>query len=108
MPDVAAILSDLEHRERVPLAGLSRQLGVSKNTQHYAVAQGLLKPVRAPIPGTPGHPYVIGQEDASRLLLATVLAVAAGVAIAVILRGLVGAGVPGPAAAAMARSLRPG
>jgi hypothetical protein len=94
----AAILRDLEQAEaeRIKLADLSRRIGWDKASQSHAVTEGLLDARRL---GGPGNPYGITRDDAITLLLAALLAVAAGVAIAAMLRGLKAQGVTGDLAA---------
>jgi hypothetical protein len=97
--DAASILRDIERAdqaEAVRLADLSRRIGWDKSSQSHAVHEGLLEAFRL---GGQGNAYGITRDDAMNLLLAAVLAVAAGVAIASMLRGLKSAGVTGQLAA---------
>jgi hypothetical protein len=105
--DVAAILRDLERAEaeRVQLADLSRRIGWSYAQQSKAISSGALEAERDL--SDRRHPYLITRDEATTLLLAAVLALAAGVAIAAMLRGVKGAGLVGPAAAAALRSAVP-
>jgi hypothetical protein len=92
--DAAAILRDIDQAEaeRVRLADLSRAIGWSRAQQSKAIAAGLLEAE----PGSgPGHPYTVSKDEARTLLLAAILAIAAGVAIAIMLRGVKGAGLSG-------------
>jgi hypothetical protein len=104
--DAAAILRDIEQAEaeRVRLADLSRRIGWDKSLQSRALAEGLLEAERSP---GRGHPYTITRDDAVTLLLAAVLAFAAGVAIASMLRGLKAQGVTGDLAADVLRTTSP-
>jgi hypothetical protein len=94
-----AIFRDLEQAEaeRVKLADLSRTIGWDRASQSHAIREGLLDAKQAR-PG-PGNPYSVTRDDAITLLLAALLAVAAGVAIAAMLRGLKAQGVTGDLAA---------
>ena len=104
--DAAAILRDLEQAdaERVPLVKIARPIGWDASSQSHAIAEGLLDARRL---GGRGNPYGITRDDAITLLLAAVLAVAAGIAIAAALRGLKGAGVTGQLAADVLRATVP-
>jgi hypothetical protein len=97
--DAAGILRDLEHEqaEAVRLADLSRRIGWSYAQQSKAISTGVLEAKR--LEADRRLPYVITHDEAITLLLAAVLAVAAGIAIAAALRGLKGAGVTGQLAA---------
>jgi hypothetical protein len=95
----AGILRDLEQAEadRIQLADLSRRIGWSYAQQSKAISTGALEAER--LETDRRYPYVITQDEALTLLLAAVLAVAAGIAIVAALRGLKGAGVTGQLAA---------
>lgn len=99
----AAILRDLEQAEadRIKLADLSRAIGWDKWSQSQAVNEGLLDARRL---GGQGNPYGITRDDAIMLLLAAVLAFAAGVAIGSMLRGVKGAGMTSDLAAEVLRA----
>lgn len=101
-----AILRDLDRApERVRLADLSPRLGLTPKTQNTVIRAHLLEAEHL---GGRGNPYAISRDEARTLLLAVVLAVAAGVALSVMLRGVKDAGLVGTAAAAALRStLRP-
>lgn len=102
----AAILRDLEQAEaeRIKLADLSRRIGWDKASQSHAVTEGLLDARRL---GGPGNPYGITRDDAFTLLLAALVAVSSGIAVASALRGLKGTGVTGPLAAEVLRKTVP-
>jgi hypothetical protein len=103
----SAILAEIEQAkqaERMRLADLSRALGITPKSQNHLIATGLLDAERL---GGRGNPYAISTDEARTLLLAVVLAVAAGVAISIMLRGVKDAGLVGPAAAAALRSAVP-
>jgi hypothetical protein len=98
--DAAAILRDIEQAEadRLKLADLSRAIGWSRAQQSKAIAAHLIDAE----PGYgPGKPYTVTKDEARTLLFAAVLAIAAGVAIAVMLRGVKGANLPADLAAAV-------
>jgi hypothetical protein len=103
--DAAAILRDIADLDTVPLGELSARLGLSYQQQSRGIRDGLITPTGR-LPG-PGHPYAVDQGEAARLVLATALAFAAGLAVLVILRGLKGAGFTGDLAAATIRQLDP-
>jgi hypothetical protein len=93
----SAILAEIDRAPgRVRLADLSPQLGLTPKIQNTVIREGLLEVDRL---GGRGNPYVISPDEARKLLLAALLAVAAGVALAIMLRGLEGAGVTGKVAA---------
>jgi hypothetical protein len=100
----AAILRDIEQADadRVRLYTISRRIGWDKAEQSRAISAGLLEVQGL---GGRGNPYTVTQDEARTLLLAAVLAAAAGVAIAAMLRGVKGAGLTGPAAAAVVRQI---
>jgi hypothetical protein len=87
----------------VRLRDLSSLIGWTETGQRYAVRTGLLEAEK--VRNAPGQPYRITSDEACTLLLAALLALAAGVAIAVMLRGVKGAGLTGDAAAATIRSM---
>jgi hypothetical protein len=100
----AAILRDIDQAaaERVNLYTISRRIGMGKVEQSKAISAGLLEVQGA---GGRGHPYTVTQDEARTLLLAAVLAAAAAVSVAAMLRGVKGAGLTGPAAAAVIRQI---
>lgn len=95
--NVAAILADIEQREFVPLPVLGAQIGMGSGARKYAISQGLIEANKRP---SRSGGYTVSCDEAATLLLAAVLAIAAGVAIAVMLRGVKGAGMTGAAASA--------
>lgn len=102
--DAAGILRDLEQAEadRIRLADLSRRIGWDRASQSHAITDHLLE-AEQDRPG-PGNPYTVTLDEAFTLLLAAVLACAAGAAIVAMLRGLKGAGVTGGLAAEVLRA----
>jgi hypothetical protein len=100
--DVAAILAELEQGELVRLPEFGPKIGMGEQARKYAIREGL-------IDATPGRcrseGYSVTRDEAVTLLLAAVLAIAAGVAVAVTLRGMKGAGLTGAAAAAALAAL---
>jgi hypothetical protein len=99
--DREAILSEIDQAEQVRLRDLSRQVGWTQTGQKYAIRKGLL----AAEPAERGRAYVVSRDEAYTLLLAALLAFAAGVAIAAMLRALKGAGLEGAAAADAIRNM---
>lgn len=95
--DVAATLAEIEQREFVSLPELGAKIGLGQQARKYAIREGLIEGQQM---GGQGNPYQVTRDEAVTLLFAAVVAFAAGVAIATILRGLKGAGVTGVAAAA--------
>jgi len=100
--DAAGILADLDQAATWRLTELRSRLGVSPDAQNTLIAEGLLEAEH--VPGR-GSPYAITTDEARTLLLAVVLAVAAGVALAIMLRGVKGAGITGDLAAELLRDL---
>jgi hypothetical protein len=92
--DVAAVLAELEGRSVVSLPVLGERIGLDKQARAYAIREGLIETV--PRPGTHGA-YSVTADEARRLVLAAVLAIGAGVALAIMLRGVKGAGLSGEA-----------
>lgn len=92
--DVQAILADIAARARVSLPELGARIGMDEQARAYAVREGLIEtmPERGP-----RNSYMIPPEEARRLLLAAVLAIGAGVALTIMLRGVKGAGLSSPA-----------
>jgi hypothetical protein len=101
--DGPTVLEQLEHDDYVWLREFSERIGWTDQGRRYAVREGLLEAEK--IRNAPGQPYRITSDEACTLLLAALLALAAGVAIAVMLRGVKGAGLTGDAAAAVIRNM---
>ena len=95
--DGKAILSEIGDKQYVRLRDLSPRIGWTGTGQGYAIRTGLLEAEK--VHNAPGQPYRITKDEACTLLLAAMLALAAGVAIAVMLRGCKAAGLTGAAAA---------
>lgn len=100
--DAATILADLDQAATVRLTDLRSRLGFSQDVQNNLITEGLLEAEH--VPGR-GAPYVTSPDEARTLLLAVVLAVAAGVALAIMMRGVKGAGLTGALAAELLRDL---
>jgi hypothetical protein len=100
--DVAAILADIERREFMPLPELGAKIGLGEQARKHAIHEGLIDANKRPsrLGG-----YTVSRDEAITLLLAAALAIAAGVAIATMLRGIKGAGVTGAAAAAALQAM---
>jgi hypothetical protein len=98
MSDSYAPLLDLyRSRERVSLAEVGEAVGMDRSARSRAVKDGSVHPVgRAGL----GGGYVITRDDALLIVVAAMIAVAAGIAVATALRGLAGSGLSGAALAA--------
>ena len=103
--DGRAILEQIERDKWVGLRDFSERIGWTDTGRRYAIREGLLEAEK--VRNAPGQPYRITRDEACTLLFAAMLALAAGVAIAVMLRGVKGAGLTGGAAAAAIRSTTP-
>jgi hypothetical protein len=102
--DGRAILGTIERSGGyVRLPDISQQIGWTRTGRQYAIREGLLEAEQ--VRNARGKPYRLTSDEAATLLLAAMLALAAGVAIAVMLRGVKGAGVTGAAAAAAIRNM---
>lgn len=101
--DGAALLAEIDAADGgVRLVELRPKIGLTRSAQYHVLATELLEvvPGRARRDG-----YVVTQDEARVLLLAALLALAAGIAIATMLRGLKGTGINGDLAAEMIRSM---
>ena len=94
---VAELLADIEGREVVSLPELGARIGMGEQSRKYAIRAGLITPAAPVVNRREG--YKITRDEACTLLLAAALALAAGVAIAVMLRGCKAAGLTGAVAA---------
>lgn len=83
------LLADLPETDVVPLPLIRERIGWSRQAQYNAINQGAICPV-----GKRGKAgcYQVTRDDAVMILVAAALALAAGVAVIVMLRGLRGAG----------------
>lgn len=100
--DAPAILASIDQAATVRLTELRSRLGLTANVQNKLIAGGLLEAEH--LPGR-GAPYVVTRDEAFTLLLGVVLAVFAGVALGVMMRGVKGAGLTGDLAAEVLRGL---
>jgi hypothetical protein len=99
--EVLAAYREREH-ERVPLREVGERVGMDRAARSYAVKQGVIRPAgRAGM----GGGYVVTRDDALLIVVAALVAAAAGIAIVTALRGLVGAGLKGAAAADAIRNM---
>lgn len=103
--DVAALLAEIERHELISLPRLGAQIGLGEQSRKYAIRKGLIETAGPLAVENRYKGYAIKQDEAMTLLLAAALAVAAGVAIAVMLRGVKQAGLTGEAAASALRSI---
>lgn len=96
------LLAEVETMPTVRLVELRPRIGMTPVAQKNAIRTGVLEVV-------PGRGrwegYAISRDEARTLILATALAVAAGLAVAAMLRGLKGAGLVGVLAAEAIRNL---
>lgn len=90
------LLADLPDTEVIPLPLIRERIGWTRDAQWLAVKQGAIRPVEKR--GKAGC-YQVTRDDAVMILLAAALALAAGVAVIVMLRGLQGAGLDASALA---------
>lgn len=100
--DIPAILADIEAREFVSLPALGAKIGMGDQSRKFAIREGLIRP--EPLEYR-GMGYTVKRDEALTLLLAAALAIAAGVAIAVMLRGVKQTGLTGEAAASALRTM---
>jgi hypothetical protein len=101
---VAEVLAEIEAREFVSLPALGKQLGMGEQARKYAIREGLINPEPLDI-SKRYEGYKVNRDEAFTLLLAAALAIAAGVAIAVMLRGVKGSGLTGGAAETVLRTM---
>lgn len=100
--DVAGILADIEAREVVSLPELGAKIGMGEQSRKFAIREGLIEP--EPLTSR-REGYKVNQNEALTLLLAAALALAAGVAIAVMLRGCKATGLTGEVAGTALRNM---
>ena len=100
--DIDATLAEIEECEFVSLPALGERIGMTARARTYAITEGLIE--HAPLTARKAG-YRVTQDEALTILLAAVLAVAAGVAIVVMLRGVKQSGLTGEAAAVTLRSM---
>jgi hypothetical protein len=99
---VAEIIAEIEKREFHSWPRLGEQVGLGEQARKHIVREGLIQPEPL-VKRCEG--YKVNQDEAWKLLLAAALAIAAGVAIAVMLRGIKESGLPASAAQAALRSM---
>ncbi len=93
----AELLADLpEAGEVIPLPAISKRIGWNYVNQHYAINAGMIRPLEK---RGPHGAYQVDREQAVMIMLAASIALACGVAIVVILRGMQGAGLDASALA---------
>jgi hypothetical protein len=83
------LLADLPDTDVIPLPLIRERVGWSRDQQSDAVLQGAIRPIEKR--GKAGC-YQVTRDDAVLILIAAALALAAGVAVIVMLRGIQGAG----------------
>jgi hypothetical protein len=102
---VAELVADIEGREVVSLPELGKAIGMGEQARKYAIRSGLITPTAPLAPGARHAGHTVARDEAFTLVLAAALAVAAGVAIAVMLRGCKVAGLTGAAALEALRAM---
>jgi hypothetical protein len=90
MSTAQALLSELPEGEAIPLPWVRERVGWSYREQSYAVQSGAIRPL--PRKGPHGG-YRVTRDDAILILVASLLAAAAGVAIVAMIRALQGTGI---------------
>jgi hypothetical protein len=88
---VAEVLAEIEAAEFHSLPRLGEAIGMGNQARKYAIHEGLIKP--EPLVAR-REGYKVNRDEAITLLFAAALALAAGVAIAVMLRGVRESGMP--------------
>jgi hypothetical protein len=83
------LLADLPETDVIPLPFIRDRIGWTRDTQHDAISQGVIRPVEKR--GRAGC-YQVTREDAIEILVAAALAIAAGTAVIAMLRAIQGAG----------------
>jgi hypothetical protein len=101
--DIPALLADIEAREFVALPDLGSKIGMGKEARKFAIHEGVISPAAPLVHRRDG--YKVTRDEALTILLAAALAVAAGVAIVVMLRGVKQTGLTGEVAAATLRQM---
>lgn len=82
-------LADLPETDVIPLPLIRDRIGWTRDTQHDAISQGVIRPVEKR--GKAGC-YQVTRDDAVEILVAAALALSAGVAVVAMLRAIQGAG----------------
>lgn len=89
MNTAQALLRELPEGEVIPMPWVRERVGWSPREQSYAVTSGAIRP----LPGWGPHKsYQVTRDDATLILVAAALAVAAGVAIVAMIRAIQGTG----------------
>ena len=99
---VAEVLAEIEGREFHSLPRLGETLGLGEQARKHLVREGLIHPEPL-VKRCDG--YKVNRDEAITLLFAAALALAAGVAIAVMLRGIKESGLPVSIAETALRSM---
>lgn len=101
--DVAGILAEIEGREYMRFPELGRQIGLGPGQRAHVIREGLVTVIPCERKSAGNK---VARDEALTLLLAAALAVAAGVAIAVMLRGVRETGLTGESAASVLRTMK--
>lgn len=83
------LLADLPETDVIPLPLIRDRIGWTRDTQHDAISQGVIRPVEKR--GKAGC-YQVTRDDAVEILVAAALAIVAGIAVVAMLRAIQGAG----------------
>lgn len=83
--EVARAMRPFRDREAIELGELVGPLGIDRATRHTLIRAGLISPL--PDRGSRGA-YMVDQAEARRVMRAALVAAAAGVAVAIVLRVL--------------------
>jgi len=83
------LLADLPEADVIPLPFIRDRIGWTRDTQHDAISQGVIRPVEKR--GKAGC-YQVTRDDAVEILVAAALAIVAGIAVVAMLRAIQGAG----------------
>jgi hypothetical protein len=100
MNTAQALLRELPEGEAIPMPWVRERVGWSLEDQSYAVRSGLIQPL--PKYG-PHRSYQVTRDEAALILVAFLLARAAGVAIVAMIRALKRTGID---PAALARAMK--
>lgn len=85
----AELLAELpETGEAIPLPVIAKRIGWNKVQQHYAIQAGVIRPLEK---RGPHGAFQVDRDQAVGILIAYAVALAAGLAVVTILRGLQGA-----------------
>lgn len=84
--EMTAAVRELDPDTPVRLSHVSRAIGWSADAQSDAIKAGAVDPL--PIPPAGRRGYMVSRDEALTILAAAILALAAGVAVVAVLRGV--------------------